>query len=279
MTWAQEFEFCNIKALVNDQEDIAIIVEELQSTPGQFFISAYCSFDPHTLLKSDIIASYLTTCDPAATELDLSQILLLCTSDTFPLKWTISSTSSTSSNPHFLYSIFSSGSVSHSDTLSDTVAIYSACKYKPVAQKICPVLAELPDKFHIQCRIIGDPLTSMPPLSPNPLPFQPTGWYTAEQWDIINKVHPEGYLWPQECALMHHFMCIQNKGFAWDDSECGCFHEDFFPPVIMPVIEHKPWVLQNMFIPPGIYDKVCIIIQTKIDAGVYKQSKSSCKSH
>ena len=78
---------------------------------------------------------------------------------------------------------------------------------------------------------------------------------------------------------MHHFMCIQNEGFAWDDSERGRFREDFFPPVMMPVIKHKPWVLRNMPIPPGIYNEVCKIIQTKIDAGVYERSNSSYRSH
>jgi hypothetical protein len=42
-----------------------------------------------------------------------------------------------------------------------------------------------------------------------------------------------------ERKLMHHFMCEQNKGFTWDDSEHGRFREDFFPPVMMPVVEHK----------------------------------------
>jgi hypothetical protein len=64
-------------------------------------------------------------------------------------------------------------------------------------------------------------------------------------------------------------------GFTWDDSEQGRFREDFFPPVVMPVIEHKPWVLRNMPIPPGIYDQVCKIIKTKIDTGVYERSNSS----
>jgi hypothetical protein len=268
--------------LIEDQGDVAIIVEESQSTPGQFFISAYRSFDPNTLSESDIIASYLTACDPAVTETDLSQIALLRTSDTFASNRTLAATSRTTSSSHFRYSIFSSGSTTHSDTHtdahSDTVAIYGSRKYKPVAQKVRPVLAELPDKFRIQRKIVGDPLANMPALSPNPPPFQPTGRYTAERRDIIDKVHPEGFLWPQERALMHHFMCIQNMGFAWDDSERGRFREDFFPPVIMPVIEHKPWVLRNMPIPPGIYDEVCKIIQTKIDAGVYERSNSSYRS-
>jgi len=77
---------------------------------------------------------------------------------------------------------------------------------------------------------------------------------------------------------MHHFMCVQNQGFAWNDSQRGRFREDFFPPVRMPVIEHKPWVLRNMPIPPGIYEEVCKIIQTKIDAGVYERSNSSYRS-
>jgi hypothetical protein len=140
------------------------------------------------------------------------------------------------------------------------------------------VLAELPDKFRITRNIVGDPLADMPTLSPNPPPFQPTGRYTTERRDIIDKVHPEGFLWMEERKLMHHFMSIQNMGFAWDDSERGRFREDFFPPVIMPVVEHKPWVLRNMPIPPGIYDEVCKIIQTKIDAGVYERSNSSYRS-
>jgi hypothetical protein len=67
-------------------------------------------------------------------------------------------------------------------------------------------------------------------------------------------------------------------GFAWDDLERGRFREDFFPPVVMPVVEHKPWVLRNMPIPPGIYADVCKIIQTKIDAGVYERSNFSYRS-
>ena len=74
---------------------------------------------------------------------------------------------------------------------------------------------------------------------------------------------------------MHHFMCLQNLGFAWDDSERGRFREDFFPPVSMPIIEHKPWVQRNMPIPLGIYDEVCRLIKTKIAAGVYEPSNSS----
>jgi hypothetical protein len=77
---------------------------------------------------------------------------------------------------------------------------------------------------------------------------------------------------------MHHFTCLQNQGFTWNDTEHGHFHKDFFPPVLMPVVEHKPWVLHNMPIPPGLYDEIYNIIRTKIDAGVYERSNSSYRS-
>ena len=110
----------------------------------------------------------------------------------------------------------------------------------------------------------------MPTLSPNPPPFTPTGRYTADNHAIIDKVHAGDFLWLQERELMHHFMSIQNQGFAWDDSQRGRFREDFFPPVVMPVVEHRPWVLRNMPILPGIYEDVCKIIKTKMAAGVYE---------
>ncbi len=71
---------------------------------------------------------------------------------------------------------------------------------------------------------------------------------------------------------------LQNKGFAWDDSEQGHFQEDFFLPVDIPVIPHTPWVLKNIPIPAPIYQDVCKTIKTKIDVGVYKPSNLSYHS-
>ncbi|THH12908.1 hypothetical protein EW146_g7257 [Bondarzewia mesenterica] len=162
---------------------------------------------------------------------------------------------------------------------NDLVSIFTAkCKYKPVAQKVRPILTELLDKFYIICNISSDPLADMPYLSPTPPSFHPFDHYTSEHCDIIDNIHPGNFLWPAERDLMHHFMCVQNEGFTWNDIECGHFHEDFFPLVNMPVIAHKPWVLHNMPIPLGIYDKVCDVIHTKIAAGVYEPLNSSYHS-
>jgi hypothetical protein len=51
-------------------------------------------------------------------------------------------------------------------------------KYKPVAKKVHPVIGELPEKFRIECKIIGNPLNNLPVLNPNPPPFIPTAIHT-----------------------------------------------------------------------------------------------------
>ncbi|OBZ72851.1 hypothetical protein A0H81_07004 [Grifola frondosa] len=151
-------------------------------------------------------------------------------------------------------------------------------KYKSVALKVQPVLATLPNRFRIVRNIQGDPLADMPSLDPNPPSFVPTGRYTQARRDAFRKAHNTGFLWPAELDLIDDFMCKQHEGFAWDDMERGRFRQDFFPPVEIPVIEHKPWVQRNIPIPPGIFDEVCRIIRKKIEAGVYEPSNSSYRS-
>ena len=65
-------------------------------------------------------------------------------------------------------------------------------------------------------------------------------------------------------------MSIQNTAFTWCDPECGHFREDFFPPINIPTILHKPWVEWNILIPPGIYEEVCHLIKIKLNMGVYE---------
>ena len=163
---------------------------------------------------------------------------------------------------------------------SETVVndVRNVYKYKPVALKTRPVVQELPAEFRIKREIVGDPLAEMPKLSPNPPDFIPTGRYTQERKEQFDKVHGGDFLLPEERKLVHHFMMLQSYGFAWEDSERGRFREDFFPPVDIPVVPHKPWVLKNIPIPPGLYPEICRIIKVKLDAGVYEPSNSSYRS-
>src|SRR6202789_3850754 len=156
--------------------------------------------------------------------------------------------------------------------------VRSVYKYKPVALKTRPVVQELPAEFRIKREFLGDPLADMPKLSPNPPDFVPTGRYTQERKDQFDQVHKGDFLLPEEKKLMHHFMMLQSHGFAWEDSERGRFREDFFLPIDIPVVPHKPWVLKNIPIPPGLYPEICRIIKVKLDAGVYEPSNSSYRS-
>ena len=158
------------------------------------------------------------------------------------------------------------------------VVSYASKKYKPVALKVKPVYAELPEQYRIKRNITGDPLEGMPRLNPRPPDFVPTGRYTQEQKENMDKVHEGDFLWPEEQKLVHHLIMEQNQAFAWDDSERGRFRMDFFPPVIMPTVEHTPWVYRNIPIPSGIYEEVCKIVQQKIKAGVYEPSNASYRS-
>lgn len=64
-------------------------------------------------------------------------------------------------------------------------------------------------------------------------------------------------------------------GLAWDKLEKGRFSDNWFNSILIPTIEHTPWALKNIPIPPGILDEVIKIIKDKIASGVYKLSNSS----
>ena len=178
---------------------------------------------------------------------------------------------------------------SNSSTMNDTfpikfqnartpLAIYTGKKYKPVALKVRPVETKLPSRFWITHNIKGDPLKDILTLSANPPPFIPTGRYTEECKDVIDRAHPGDFLLLEERVLMHHFMCLQEAGFAWTDQEHGHFCKDFFPLIEIPTIPHKLWTQRNIPISPGIYEEVCKLIKRKLEAGVYEPSNSSYRS-
>lgn len=258
-------------------------------TPGSFRIeSSYTLGENPT--ENDIKTAYLSACDessissqfhasiPISSSLYSTSISSLSKAThtvppISPISVSSRSTlSQSTSRPHDI-----SGSTP--PTRHETADVFATKKkYKPVALKVKPVPAALPSEFRIERNIIGDPLATLPTLNPNPLPFRETGRYTAERKAVIDKAHAGDFLWPAERDLMHDVMCKHQDAFAWNDSERGHFREDFFPPIKIPVVAHKPWHERNIPIPPGIYDEVCRLIKRKIDAGVYEPSNSSYRS-
>jgi hypothetical protein len=155
---------------------------------------------------------------------------------------------------------------------------FAGKRYKPVALKTRPVYGELPEKYRIKREIVGDPLEGMPTMPSNPGEFIPTGRYTQERKEIIDKSHGENFLWDEERKLMHNFMMMHQDAFAWKDSERGNLRQDFFPPVEIPTVEHEVWVERTIPIPRGQLEEFCKVIKMKIDAGVYEPSNSSYRS-
>ena len=83
-------------------------------------------------------------------------------------------------------------------------------------------------------------------------------------------INTSGFLWPNEEKLVLFLIKAQEGGIAWDASEWGNFWKDYFNPVVIPTIEHIPWVEQNIPIPPGIYDEVVKILKEKSRWGYMK---------
>jgi hypothetical protein len=119
-----------LKGLVERENDYALIIS-LDSVNSLAFVEAYTpipSSDSFTL--SHI---YLSTCDFPDTE-----------SSTF---------SNAIHTPADLTTSASKRLAPYTDLFLSTKK-----KYKPVAKKVCPVLGELPEKFWIEHKIIGNPL-------------------------------------------------------------------------------------------------------------------------
>src|SRR5271156_1595156 len=91
-------------------------------------------------------------------------------------------------------------------------------------------------------------------------------------------INKDGFLWPDEEKLIHYLIKAHEKAFAWDETEKGKFSNEYFDPVVIPTVEHVPWVLRNIPIPPGIHERVVDIIKDKIASGVYEPSNSSYRS-
>jgi hypothetical protein len=250
----------SIDDLVDDQGELALALE-FDNKTQEASLEACATLHKDTS-PTNIAAAYVSLCDSEAPA--FNTLFLANSHNSSPME--------TFKDKFMKYPYLSFANV------QTPLAIFAGKKYKPVALKVRPVETELPSRFRIIRDIKGDPLKDIPELPVKPQDYQPTGRYTKERKEQFDKIHEEGFLLPEERKLMHQFMCLQNEGFAWTDLERGHFREDFFPPIEMPTIPHKPWAQRNIPIPPGIYDEVCRLIKRKIDAGVYEPSNSSYRS-
>ena len=251
--------------MIKDRAGVAVQIE--QDENGTFYISGYARSKTDRFEREELRDLYLSAHTSKETGNEPKLLESFLTNQVHPgtqqqVRETLSANE---------YSIVK-------DTSMDTEKTAAVLKYKPVALKVRPVFDALPEGYRIERNITGDPLEGMTEFSPHPKEFVPTGRYTQERKEHMDKVHGGEFLQGDERALVHNILMEFNGAFAWDDSECGSFKTEFFPPIVMPVVPHTPWVLKNIPIPPGIYDEVCKIIKKKIDAGVYEPSNSAYRS-
>ncbi|KIK34348.1 hypothetical protein CY34DRAFT_30835, partial [Suillus luteus UH-Slu-Lm8-n1] len=123
--------------------------------------------------------------------------------------------------------------------------------YKKVAHKVKPVPTTMPAHARIVRQFPEDPLSSLPLLSTFPPDFLPGIWLTQERMNELGILQNE-FLLPEERKLAAQVLMNNELALAWDESEKGRFRDDYFPPVIIPTIEHVPWAHCQPPIPPGI---------------------------
>ncbi|KAL5501136.1 hypothetical protein ACEPAH_9523 [Sanghuangporus vaninii] len=90
--------------------------------------------------------------------------------------------------------------------------------------------------------------------------------------------YPTGFLSNEEKKLAYWTLRQHEDALAWDKTEKGSLEYQYFTPVLIPTVDHTPWVMKNIPIPPGIFNEVVQIIKDKINSGVYEPSNSSYRS-
>ena len=191
----------SIDDLVEDQGELTLTID--YDLANHTALLEACTILPDNTSQGEITAAYVSLCDS-----DCSCFDSLFLAD-LPHDYSVPNRASRLGRaPYISFS-----------NVKPPLAVFAGKKYKPVALKVRPVETELPSQFRIIHNIKGDPLENIPTQLMQLLDFAPTGRYTQERKEQLNKVHAGDFLLPEERKLIHQFMCLQNKVFTWNDLE------------------------------------------------------------
>jgi hypothetical protein len=237
----------------------------------------------HLLKSEDIDNVYITVQDP----INSSNVRTIATS---PWPWlhhrTFTLTAALISDPslHDTSSIPPKSSLTSSSfvnqLLQETFDFNPLCwafAYKKVMNKVKLVATTMPAHAWIVRIFPEDPLLTLPPVLSTPPEFVPGKQLTQQCMDELGIFQNE-FLLLEEQKLAAQVLKNHKLALAWDESEKGRFHDDYFPPIIIPTIEHIPWTHHQPPIPPGIKDEVIKLNKPKIASGVYEASNGSYQS-
>ena len=151
--------------------------------------------------------------------------------------------------PSFAYPFLSSTqSVLSPSHVSALVDIYSfdftshSLAYKPVAKKVCPVLAPLDEEYLVLRQLPDNPLAGLITLLTNHPDFVPGERFTQEHADVLD-LDLAQWLWPEEVKLVWWMVLNHETTFSWTATECGQLDDRYFPPVKIPTVPHTPRIL------------------------------------
>jgi len=57
-----------------------------------------------------------------------------------------------------------------------------------------------------------------------------------------NEHQLSGFLWLEEHKLVLFLIKEQEAPMAWDLGEHGNLRKDYFEPIVIPIVQHIPWV-------------------------------------
>ena len=163
--------FLQLKDLIGDQGDVALVVEYDNEFPVSSMITTFSELLPSPS-PTDISLCYFEACD------------------------TNQCTNMRMSKDHSCeHSLWSTCTISSIDTPLATFVAKK--KYKLVARKVQLILDTLPLHFHIERNITGDLLADLPTLSRHPPPFAPTvAIPRSDTWKWMNYTPPNFYSLP-----------------------------------------------------------------------------------
>ncbi len=75
-------------------------------------------------------------------------------------------------------------------------------------------------------------------------------------------------LQPAERMLLEEVLINREKVFAFDWPECGRFHEDVLPPIVISTVPHKAWQAASFPIPKALLPLVIIMFKERLDREV-----------
>jgi hypothetical protein len=157
---------------------------------------------------------------------------------------------------------------------SDLISAHSFTTYKPVGRRVRPISGAFPQEALVRQTFPHNPLGGLPSLSKNPLEFSPTRKISAERLKLIN-VNSAGFLWPEEEKLFAQVMVLNEAALAFEETDQGTLHEDYFSSNVIPTIPHTAWEEKNIPVPPDVEDKVINLLKHKMDVEVYEHCQSA----